>query len=70
MFCSAILALRRLCFYRMDAWDTERQTNKLTEEDFKTWTEMASKMRLAYKQGEISGEDLIKKISEKTNEHD
>lgn len=57
-------------YYRMDAWDTQRQTNKLNEEDFKAWTEMASKARLTYKQGEISGEDLIKKISEKTNEHD
>ena len=57
-------------FYRMDAWGTERQTNKLTESEFNAWTDMASKARLEYKLGEISGEDLIKKISEKTNEHD
>lgn len=57
-------------YYRIDAWDSERLTNKLTEEGFKAWTEMASKMRLAYKRGEMNGEDLIKKISEKTKEHD
>lgn len=56
-------------FYRMDAWESDRQTNKLTEEQFKAWTDMASKARFGYKLGEISGEDLIKKISEK-NEHD
>jgi hypothetical protein len=42
----------------------------MTEEQFKAWADMASKARLEYKLGEISGEDLVKKISEKTNEHD
>ena len=57
-------------YYRMDAWYSDRQTNKMTEEQFKAWTDVASKARLEYKQGEISGEDLIKKMSEKTNKHD
>ena len=53
-------------YYRMDAWDSDRQTNKLTEKQFKAWTEIASKARLEYKLGEISGEGMVKRISEGT----
>lgn len=45
-------------YYCMDAWYSDRQTNKMTEEQLKAWTNMASKARLEYKQGEISGEDF------------
>lgn len=50
-------------YYRMDAWEGNRQTNKLTEEQFKGWTDIASKARQEYKTGEISGGELIKRIS-------
>jgi hypothetical protein len=51
-------------YYRMDAWENDRQTNKLTEEQFKAWTDMASKARKEYKAGEISGQDMVTRISE------
>lgn len=51
-------------YYRMDAWDSDRQTNKMSKDEFKIWTELASKARLAYKRGEISGEEMVKQISE------
>ena len=51
-------------YYRMDAWDGDRQTNKMTEEQFKAWTDMASKARQEYKSGKISGEELLRRISE------
>lgn len=51
-------------YYRMDAWDSNRQTNKLTEAEFKVWTDMASKARQEYRQGSISGEELLERISE------
>lgn len=38
-------------YYRRDAWDSLRQSNKLTEAEFKVWIDMASKARLAYKLG-------------------
>jgi hypothetical protein len=50
-------------YYRMDAWDSGRQTNKLTEEQFKAWVSEASKARQAYKAGDISGEEMIGLIS-------
>lgn len=51
-------------YYRMDAWDSDRTTNKLTEEQFKAWAEIASKARRAYKAGEISGEEMLRRVSE------
>lgn len=51
-------------YYRMDAWDSNRQTNKMSKDEFKTWTELASKARLSYKRGEISGEEMVKQISQ------
>lgn len=49
-------------YYRMDAWDSERPTNKLTEEQFKAWTDTASKARLEYKSGKISGDEMLRRI--------
>lgn len=49
-------------FYRMDAYDSDRQTNKLTEEQFKVWTDMASKARHEYKTGRINGEEMLRRI--------
>lgn len=48
----------------MDAWESGHETNKLTEEQFKAWTDMASIARKEYKTGEISGEEMVKKVSE------
>lgn len=49
-------------YYRMDAWDSDRQTNKLTEEQFKAWVSEASKARHEYKAGGISGDELLCRI--------
>ena len=54
-------------FYRMDAWGTERQTNKLTEEQFKAWVLAASKARQEYKAGAINGEEFIQRVFENTD---
>ena len=53
-------------YYRMYAWDSNRQTNKLTEEQFKVWTDIASDARQKYLDGKISGEELIRLISQPT----
>jgi hypothetical protein len=50
-------------YYRMDAWDSDRQTNKLPEEQFRAWIAEASKARQAYKAGDISGEEMLKRLS-------
>lgn len=55
-------------YYRMDAWDSDRQTNKLTEEQFKSWISEASKARQKYKAGGISGEELMERVFEKAEE--
>lgn len=49
-------------YYRMNAWDSDRQTNKMTEEQFKAWTDMASKARLEYKAGRNRGDELLRRI--------
>lgn len=49
-------------YYRMDAWDSDKPTNKITEEAFKAWTDMASKARQEYKAGKINGEELVRRI--------
>lgn len=54
-------------FYRMDALDSQRQSNKITEKEFKDWVEIASKARQQYKQKEISGQEMIALISEETS---
>jgi len=53
-------------YYRMDAWESGHETNKLTEEQFKAWKDMASKARKEYKAGEISVQDMVTRISENT----
>ena len=50
-------------YYRMDALNSDRETNKLTEEEFKVWSESASKLRQSYKEGLISGDEMIEKIN-------
>ncbi|WP_334145719.1 DUF6076 domain-containing protein [Muricomes intestini] len=54
-------------YYRMDAWDSDRQTNKMTEEQFKAWISAASKARQEYKAGVISGRELLKRIDRSKN---
>ncbi|HBR02925.1 MAG TPA: hypothetical protein DD738_09965, partial [Ruminiclostridium sp.] len=49
-------------YYRMDAWDSDRQTNKLTEDEFKAWADVASKARQEYKRGKISGEEMLARV--------
>lgn len=49
-------------YYRMDAWDSNEPTNKITEEQFKAWISGASKARQEYKAGAISGEELLQQI--------
>jgi hypothetical protein len=51
----------------MDAWDSDRQTNKMTEEQFKAWISAASKARQEYKAGVISGRELLKRIDRSKN---
>ncbi len=50
-------------YYRMDAWDSDKPTNKITEEEFKAWIADASNARQEYRQGTISGEDFLVRIS-------
>lgn len=49
-------------FYRIDAWDRDKPTNKITEEQFKKWVSEASKARQEYKAGRISGDELLRRI--------
>ncbi len=49
-------------FYRIDAWDRDKPTNKITEEQFKKWASEASKARQEYKAGGISGDELLCRI--------
>ncbi|OPX92032.1 MAG: hypothetical protein A4E52_00176 [Pelotomaculum sp. PtaB.Bin013] len=51
-------------YYRMDAWDSDHKTNKLTEAEFKSWTDMASNARQEYKRRMIGGEEMLKRILE------
>jgi hypothetical protein len=53
-------------YYRMDSWESDRSTNKMSEEQFKAWTETASKARQEYKSGAISGDEMLKRISGET----
>ncbi|WP_313528027.1 DUF6076 domain-containing protein [Anaerotignum sp.] len=53
-------------YYRIDAWDSDRLTNKLSEEEFKQWSYLASQLRLAYKEGHITGKQMIEKLSKST----
>lgn len=52
-------------YYRIDSWESNSPTNKLTEEEFKTWIADASKARQKYKAKMISGDDMLNQILEK-----
>ncbi|NLB56449.1 MAG: hypothetical protein GX811_11950, partial [Lentisphaerae bacterium] len=54
-------------YYRMDSWDSDKSTNKITAEEFKVWTDMASKARHEYKAGRISGDELLERIGQYKN---
>lgn len=51
-------------YYREDASGSDSVTKKLSVEEFKTWTASASELRRAYLRKEISGEELLSRISE------
>lgn len=53
-------------YYRIDAWDSDRETNKISEEEFKRWSYLASQLRLTYKEGHITGEEMIEILSKST----
>lgn len=53
-------------YYRIDAWDSERETNKLSESEFKHWSTVASNLRFAYKQGEVDGKAMIEALEKST----
>lgn len=50
-------------YCRMDAWNSGRETNKLTKEQFKAWITEASKARQQYKAGKITGEEMLRCVS-------
>ena len=56
-------------YYRIDAWDSDRETNKLSASEFRNWSDIASNLRLAYKEGHITGEQMIEALS-KSTEHE
>ena len=56
-------------YYRIDAWDSDRETNKLSAREFRDWSDIASNLRLAYKEGHITGEQMIEALS-KSTEHE
>lgn len=51
-------------YYREDASDGDSGTKKLSAEEFKAWTAAASELRRAYRRKEISGEELLSRISD------
>ncbi len=51
-------------YYREDSWDSDKPTRKLTQSEFKSWIAEASRLRREYKQNGISGEELVRGISE------
>jgi len=53
-------------YYRIDAWDSERETNKLSEYEFKYWSMIASNLRLAYKEGKLDGKAMIEALEKST----
>lgn len=53
-------------YYRIDAWDSDRETNKLSASGFRHWSDIASNLRLAYKEGHITGEQMIEALSKRT----
>lgn len=57
-------------YYRIDAWDSNRETNSITEEEFRHWSSHASQLRLDYKAGKLDGEELIKALEYSTKFYD
>ncbi len=55
-------------YYRIDAWDSDRDTNKISNSEFRNWSDLASKLKRKYKQKEISGEDMIAAVLEQIEE--
>jgi len=51
-------------YYREDASDGDGGTKKLSAGEFKAWTAAASKLRRAYRRKELSGEELLARISD------
>ena len=51
-------------YYREDASGSDGGTKKLSAEEFKAWTVAASELRRAYLRKEISGEEILSRISE------
>lgn len=51
-------------YYREDSGDRNKPTMKLTQSEFKSWIAEASRLRREYKQNGISGEELVRGISE------
>lgn len=57
-------------YYRIDAWDSDRPTNKISEEEFKKWSSHASQLRLDYKENKLDGEEIIKALEYSTKFYD
>ena len=55
-------------YYRIDAFGSSRDTNKISEDKFKAWSDSASELKRAYKQKEISGEDMIAAVLKQADE--
>ena len=51
-------------YYREDASDEDVRTKKLSAEEFKAWTAAASELRRTYRRKELSGEELLRRISD------
>lgn len=46
-------------FYRSDSWEQEGDSMKISQEEFKLWSQRSSEARLRYCKREITGEDLL-----------
>lgn len=57
-------------YYRIDAWDSDRETNKISEKEFRHWSSHASQLRLDYKAGKLDGEELVKALEYSTKFYD
>lgn len=57
-------------YYRIDAWDSDRETTSITEEEFRHWSSHASQLRLDYKEGNLDGEELVKALEYSTKFYD
>ena len=53
-------------YYRIDAWDSDRETNKLSASEFRDWSNSATDVRASYKAGNITGEAMILALENST----